>query len=96
MPDGAVKLFGEVVVDVQGPDVDYRTTGWWPTLSNWSRDMGLLIFHRDFDGYEGGDGEEDVFSDDSIMLGLNAPLFHDTIAVFNDSEDGSDEELAWW
>jgi hypothetical protein len=96
VPDRAVKLFGEVVVDVQSPDVDYRTTGWWPTLSNWSRDMGLLIFHRDFDDYEGGDGEEDVFSDDSIMLGLNAPLFHDTIAVFNDSEDGSDEELAWW
>jgi hypothetical protein len=96
VPDRAIKLFGEVVVDVQGPDVDYRSTGWWPTLSNWSRDMGLLIFHRDFDEYDGGDGEEDVFSDDSIMLGLNPPLFHDSIAMLDDSEDDSDEELAWW
>ena len=97
VPDRAVHLFGEVVVDVQGPDVDYRSTGWWPTLSNWSRDMGLLIFHRDFDDYEGGDGEEDVFSDDSIMLNLNPPLFHDSIALLDDSEeDDSDEELAWW
>jgi len=95
VPDHAVQLFGEVVVDVQGPDVDYRSTGWWPTLSNWSRDMGLLIFHRDFDEYDGGDDDEDVFSDDSLLL--NPPLFHESVAtMFDDSEDEEDEELAWW
>jgi len=95
VPDRAVQIFGEVVLDVQGPDVGYRSTGWWPTLSNWSRDMGLLLFHRDFDDY-GGDDEEDVFSNDSIML--NPPLFHESVAMLNDSEDDSDEdeELAWW
>ncbi|KAI0281249.1 hypothetical protein BGY98DRAFT_932149 [Russula aff. rugulosa BPL654] len=97
MPDRVVKLFGEVVVDVQDPDAEYRSTGWWPTLSNWSRDMGLVIFHRDFDEYDdGGDEDEDVFSDDSIMLGLSAPLFHESVAMLDDSEDDSDEELAWW
>jgi hypothetical protein len=89
VPDRAVQLFGEVVVDVQGPDVDYRSTGWWPTLSNWSRDMGLLLFHRDFDEYDGGDDDEDVFSDDSI---LHPTLFHETVAMLDDSED---EELTW-
>ena len=95
VPDRAVRLFGEVVVDVQGPDAGYRTTGWWPTLSNWSRDMGLLLFHRDFDEYGGGDDDdEDGFSDDSLML--NPPLFHESVAMLDDSEGDSDEELAWW
>jgi hypothetical protein len=91
VPDCAVRLFGEVVVDVQGPDADYRSTGWWPTLSNWSRDMGLLLFQRDFDEYDGGDDDdEDVFSEDSILL--NPPF-----AMLDDSEeDDSDEELTWW
>jgi hypothetical protein len=91
VPDFAVQLFGKVVVDVHGPDVDHRSTGWWPTLSNWSGDMGLLLFHRDFDEYDGGDDDEDVFSDDS--LSPNPPLFHESIAMLDDSED---EELAWW
>jgi hypothetical protein len=93
--DRAVQLFGEVVVDVQGPDADHRSTGWWPTLSNWSRDMGLLLFHRDFDEYDGGDDDEDVFSDDSLLL--NPPLFHSSVAMLDDSaSDEEDEELAWW
>ncbi|KAF8492733.1 hypothetical protein F5888DRAFT_1726917 [Russula emetica] len=96
VPDRAVQHFGEVVVDVQGPDSGYRSTGWWPTLSNWGRDMHLLLFHRDFDEYDGGDDDEDVFSDDSLML--NPPLFHGSVAMLGDSEDDSeeDEELAWW
>jgi hypothetical protein len=94
VPDLAVQLFGEVVVDVQGPDIDYRSTGWWPTLSNWSRDMDLLLFHRDVDDYDGGDDDEDVFSDDSLLL--NPPMFHSGVAMLDDSEDDSDEELAWW
>ena len=94
VPNRAVQLFGEVVVDIQGPDAGYRTTGWWPTLSNWSRDMGLLLFQRDFDEYDGGDDDEDVFSDDSLIL--NPPLFHESVAMLDYSEDSSDEELAWW
>jgi hypothetical protein len=94
VPGRAVQLFGEVVVGVQGPDNDYRTTGWWPTLSNWSRDMNLLLFQRDFDVYDGGDDDEDVFSDDSLLL--NPPLFHESVAMLDDSDDSEDEELAWW
>ena len=90
-PDREVQLFGEVVVDVQGPDVGYRSTGWWPTLSNWSRDMHLLLFHRDFDEYDSGDDDDDDdFSDDSFML--NPPLFHESVGMLDDLED---EELAW-
>jgi hypothetical protein len=96
VPDLAVQLFGEVVVDVQGPDVVYRSTGWWPTLSNWSRDMDLLLFHRDFGEYDSDDDDEDVFSDDSLLL--NPPWFHSSVAMLDDSEDeeGEDEELEWW
>jgi hypothetical protein len=102
VPDRAVQLFGEVVVDVQGPDDGYWSTGWWPTLSNWSRDMHFLIFHRDFDEYDGGgddddddDEVEDVFSDDSLMVALNHPLFHGSGVMYNDSEEDEDEGLAW-
>ena len=94
VPDHAVQLFGEVVVDVQGPDAGYRSTGWWPTLSNWSRDMGLLLFHRDLDDYDGGDDDDDVFSDDSLLL--HPPLFHDSVAMLDDSDEEENEELAWW
>lgn len=94
VPDRAIQLLGEVVVDIQYPDVDYRSTGWWPTLSNWSRDMGLVLFHREFDGYSGGDDDEDVFSEDSLLL--NPPLFHESIATLDDSdEDEEDEEFVW-
>jgi F-box associated protein len=95
--DHAVQLFSEVVIDVQRPDVGFRSTGWWPTLSNWSRDMGLLLFHRDFDEYEGSD-EEDTFSDDDLLL--HHPWFPEGVAMLDDSEDGEevgDEELGgWW
>jgi len=92
--DRAVQLFGEVVVDVQGPDVGFRSTGWWPTLSNWSRDMGLLLFHRDFDEYGGGDDDEDGFSDDSLLL--NPPWFHDSIAMLDEEDEEEEGELSWW
>ena len=92
--DRAVKRFGEVVVDVLGPDESYRSTGWWPTLSNWSRDMGLVLFQRDFNGVDGGDDDdEDVFSDDSLMM--HPPLFHGSFAMFDDSENSEDGELVW-
>ncbi|KAH9988907.1 hypothetical protein BJV77DRAFT_1019111 [Russula vinacea] len=94
--DRAVQLFSEIVVDVQGPDVGYRSTGWWPTLSNWSRDMGLLLFHRDVDENDGGDEVEDVLSDDSLML--HPPWFHGYAhsADEDEDEDEEDEELGWW
>ena len=89
VPDRAVQLFGEVVVDIQGPDVDFRSAGWWPTLSNWSRDMGLLLFHGDFDEYDSSDDDEDVSSDDSLVL--NPPLFYESVAMLDDESEDSDE-----
>jgi len=96
VPQRAIQLFGEVVVDVQGPDNDYRSTRWWPTLSNSSRYMGLLLFHRDFDEYDGGDDDEDDSDDDSFMAVLYPPLFHETVAMLDDSSSEDEEdELAW-
>ena len=89
VPDRAVQLFGEVVVDIQGPDVDFRSAGWWPTLSNWSRDMGLLLFHGDFDEYDSSDDDEGVSSDDSYVL--NPPLFYESVAMLDDPEDESED-----
>ena len=88
----AVRLFGEIVVDVQGPDVGFRSSGWWPTLSNWSRDMGLLLFHRDGDGNEDGDEDDGALSDHSLML--NPPWFQGY--VNSDDEDDEDEGFGWW
>jgi hypothetical protein len=92
--DQAVRLFGEIVVDVQGPDAGFRSTGWWPTLSNWSRDMGLLLFHRDADGNEDGDDDDGVLSDNSLML--NPPWFHGYVNSDDEDEEDEDDELGWW
>ena len=92
--DQAVRLFGEIVVDVQGPDAGFRSTGWWPTLSNWSRDMGLLLFHRDADGNDDGDDDDGVLSDNSLML--NPPWFHGYVNSDDEDEEDEHEELAWW
>ena len=92
--DRTVQLFGEIVADVQGPDAGFRSTGWWPTLSNWSRDMGLLLFHRDVDGNEGGDEDEGVLSDYSLML--NPPWLHGYVNSEDEDEDDENEELEWW
>jgi hypothetical protein len=88
----AVRLFGEIVVDVQGPDAGFRSTGWWPTLSNWSRDMGLLLFHRDSDGNDDGDEDDGALSDNSLML--NPPWFHG--CVNSDDENDEDEGFGWF
>jgi hypothetical protein len=92
--DRAVQLFGEIVVDVLGPDAGFRSTGWWPTLSNWSRDMGLLLFHRDVDELDGGDEDEDGFSDDSLIL--HPPWFHGYVNSGDEDEEEEDEVGGWW
>jgi hypothetical protein len=90
----AVRLLGEIVVDVQGPDAGFRSTGWWPTLSNWSRDMGLLLFHRDSDGNDDGDEDDGGLSDTSLML--NHPWYHGYNNSDDEDEDDEDEGFGWF
>ncbi|KAI0297573.1 hypothetical protein B0F90DRAFT_1669361 [Multifurca ochricompacta] len=86
--DRTVQFLEEVVVDVQGPSEGFRPTVRWPTLSNWTRDMGLLLFHRDDDD-EDEDESDDDFSDDVIIN----PWFHGYLDDEEDEEEGEGEGI---